>query len=186
MTSARSASSSASPSSISPRLMKHKDDTVGANVQGVAFLLKKNKVDAFFGTGSIPRRRQGRSDRRGRLETGSRDQEHRHRHRLGRRAAARRDHRRKDRGLLDRRAGAVQGSGEDDRGRRRRDRPRTRLGLAPSRRGGHGRRISRPHPARHGRRDRQAVPAPAGKAGRQVRARLEGDQGRDQPRAPPR
>ena len=35
-------------------MMKHKDDTVGANVQGVAFLLKKNKVDAFFGTGSIP------------------------------------------------------------------------------------------------------------------------------------
>jgi dihydrolipoamide dehydrogenase len=35
-------------------LMKHKDDTVGANVQGVAFLLKKNKVDAFFGAGSIP------------------------------------------------------------------------------------------------------------------------------------
>ncbi len=35
-------------------LMKHKDDTVGANVQGVGFLLKKNKVDAFFGTGSIP------------------------------------------------------------------------------------------------------------------------------------
>jgi dihydrolipoamide dehydrogenase len=34
-------------------MMKHKDDTVGANVQGVAFLLKKNKVDAFFGTGSI-------------------------------------------------------------------------------------------------------------------------------------
>ncbi len=35
-------------------MMKHKDDTVAANVQGVAFLLKKNKVDAFFGTGSIP------------------------------------------------------------------------------------------------------------------------------------
>ncbi len=35
-------------------MMKHKDDTVGANVQGVAFLLKKNKVDAFVGTGSIP------------------------------------------------------------------------------------------------------------------------------------
>ncbi|MDI9847898.1 dihydrolipoyl dehydrogenase [Rhodoblastus sp. 17X3] len=35
-------------------LMKHKDETVGANVQGVAFLLKKNKVDAFFGAGSIP------------------------------------------------------------------------------------------------------------------------------------
>ncbi len=35
-------------------MMKHKDETVGANVQGVAFLLKKNKVDAFFGAGSIP------------------------------------------------------------------------------------------------------------------------------------
>ena len=28
-------------------MMKHKDDTVGANVKGVAFLLKKNKIDAF-------------------------------------------------------------------------------------------------------------------------------------------
>ena len=35
-------------------MMKHKDDTVGANVQGVGFLLKKNKVDAYFGAGSIP------------------------------------------------------------------------------------------------------------------------------------
>jgi dihydrolipoamide dehydrogenase len=35
-------------------MMKHKDDTVGANVQGVGFLLKKNKVDAFFGAGAIP------------------------------------------------------------------------------------------------------------------------------------
>ena len=36
-----------------PAMMKHKDDTVAANVQGVAFLLKKNKVDSFIGTGSI-------------------------------------------------------------------------------------------------------------------------------------
>jgi dihydrolipoamide dehydrogenase len=35
-------------------MMKHKDETVGANVQGVAFLLKKNKIDAFFGAGAIP------------------------------------------------------------------------------------------------------------------------------------
>lgn len=34
-------------------MMKHKDDTIGANVQGVAFLLKKNKVEAFIGTGEI-------------------------------------------------------------------------------------------------------------------------------------
>ena len=34
-------------------MMKHKRDTVDANVGGVAFLLKKNKVDTFFGTGRI-------------------------------------------------------------------------------------------------------------------------------------
>jgi dihydrolipoamide dehydrogenase len=37
-----------------PGMHKHKDETVNANVQGVAFLLKKNKIDAFFGTASIP------------------------------------------------------------------------------------------------------------------------------------
>ncbi len=36
-----------------PAMMKHKADTVAANVNGVAFLLKKNKVDAFFGAGKI-------------------------------------------------------------------------------------------------------------------------------------
>jgi dihydrolipoamide dehydrogenase len=36
-----------------PAMMKHKDDTVAANVNGVAFLFKKNKVDSFFGTGMI-------------------------------------------------------------------------------------------------------------------------------------
>lgn len=34
-------------------MMKHKQDTVDSNVGGVAFLLKKNKVDAFTGTGTI-------------------------------------------------------------------------------------------------------------------------------------
>ena len=36
-----------------PAMMKHKQDTVDANVNGVAFLLKKNKIDAFFGLGTI-------------------------------------------------------------------------------------------------------------------------------------
>jgi len=36
-----------------PAMMKHKDDTVAANVNGVAFLLKKHKIDAFFGLGTI-------------------------------------------------------------------------------------------------------------------------------------
>ncbi len=34
-------------------MMAHKDETVKANVDGVAFLFKKNKVDAFHGTGSV-------------------------------------------------------------------------------------------------------------------------------------
>ncbi len=33
--------------------MKHKDETVAANVNGVGFLLKKNKIDAFHGMGVI-------------------------------------------------------------------------------------------------------------------------------------
>jgi dihydrolipoamide dehydrogenase len=36
-----------------PAMMKHKQDTVDANVNGVAFLLKKNKVESFTGTGTI-------------------------------------------------------------------------------------------------------------------------------------
>ncbi len=34
-------------------MMAHKDSVVKANVDGVAFLMKKNKVDVFHGTGSI-------------------------------------------------------------------------------------------------------------------------------------
>ena len=36
------------------KMMAHKDETVAANVNGVAFLLKKNKIDGFIGLGSIP------------------------------------------------------------------------------------------------------------------------------------
>ena len=36
-----------------PAMMKHKQETVDANVNGVAFLLKKNKVEAFHGLGTI-------------------------------------------------------------------------------------------------------------------------------------
>ncbi|TCL72750.1 dihydrolipoyl dehydrogenase [Rhizobium sp. BK251] len=35
------------------KMMAHKDATVKANVDGVAFLFKKNKVDSFIGTGKI-------------------------------------------------------------------------------------------------------------------------------------
>ncbi len=36
-----------------PQMMQHKDDTVTANVSGVDYLFKKNKVTTFRGTGSI-------------------------------------------------------------------------------------------------------------------------------------
>ena len=36
-----------------PAMMKHKDDTVAANVGGIAFLFKKHKIEPFYGTGSI-------------------------------------------------------------------------------------------------------------------------------------
>ena len=34
-------------------MMAHKDEVVDGNVKGVAFLFKKNKIDAFHGTGRI-------------------------------------------------------------------------------------------------------------------------------------
>ena len=34
-------------------MMAHKDGVIKANVDGVAFLMKKNKIDVFHGTGSI-------------------------------------------------------------------------------------------------------------------------------------
>ena len=43
---------------------KHRDDTVAANVNGVAFLFKKNKIDSFIGTGRIAGAGQGRGDGR--------------------------------------------------------------------------------------------------------------------------
>ena len=64
------------------------------------------------------------------------------------------------------------------RGRRRRHRPRARLGLGAARRQGHRGRVSRHDPRRHGRRGRQAVPAHARQAGHRVPPRLQGDRRR--------
>jgi len=36
-----------------PRMLQHKDDTVTANVGGIEFLFKKNKITTFRGTGSV-------------------------------------------------------------------------------------------------------------------------------------
>jgi dihydrolipoamide dehydrogenase len=43
----------ASPTLNLPNMMAHKDATVKANVDGVAFLFKKNKIDTFIGNGKI-------------------------------------------------------------------------------------------------------------------------------------
>jgi dihydrolipoamide dehydrogenase len=42
-----------SPELNLPRMMAHMDETVRANVNGVEFLFKKNKITAFRGTGSL-------------------------------------------------------------------------------------------------------------------------------------
>ena len=86
------------------KMQAFKQEGVDGNTKGVEFLLKKNKIDAFIGTGAHRRRRSGRGDGRGRLEADARDEEHRHRDRLGRDAPARHRDRREGGGLLDRRA----------------------------------------------------------------------------------
>ena len=132
--SARWASASPRPSSISPAMMAFKDQGVDGNVKGVEFLLKKNKVDTFHGAGAHRRARQGRGQGRRRQDADARHQIDRHRHRLRRRAPQGHRDRREAHRLLDRRAGARRGAGASAGGRRRRDRARARLGLAAARR----------------------------------------------------
>ena len=43
----------AAPTLNLPNMMAHKDATVKSNVDGVAFLFKKNKIDTFIGTGKV-------------------------------------------------------------------------------------------------------------------------------------
>jgi len=42
-----------------PAMLKHKDDTVSANVNGIAFLFKKHKIESVFGSGAIKASGQG-------------------------------------------------------------------------------------------------------------------------------
>ncbi len=87
-------------------MLKFKDEGVDGNVKGVAYLFKKNKIDAHIGVGRIARSRQDRGHGRRRHGQHDRHQGDRDRHRLGRRPAqGHRDRREADR-VLDRRAGA--------------------------------------------------------------------------------
>ena len=145
-----------------PAMMKHKDETVAANVNGVGFLLKKHKIDAFLGLGTIAapgaidvKANDGSTQR---LETkniviatGS----------DAARASGHRDRRGVDR-FLDRRAFARNGAAKTSNCGGGHHRPRTRLGLEPPWRGSDRHRIFGPHFARVRRRSWKTVPAHAG------------------------
>ena len=169
-------------------MMAHKDATVKANVDGVAFLMKKNKIDVLRGTGTIvgAGKVSVTADDGEIARTG--DQEHRHRHRLGRRRHSgrrRRDRREGDR-LLDRRAGARQGPGQlvvvggGVIG--------LELGSVWSALGAKVTVVEYldTHPRRHGRRGRQAVPAHLAKQGIDIQARRQGDRRSRRPARAPR
>ncbi len=157
-----------------PAMMNFKQQGIDGNVKGVEFLMKKNKIDVINGKGKVLGT--------GKVEvTGGdgktqmrRDQEHRDRHRLRYRAAEGHRDRREAHRVVDRRAVARQGAGKPADRRRRRDRARARLGVAPARRQGHRGGISRPHPAGHGRRGGKTIPAHSRKAGFCVQARRQG------------
>ena len=97
----RSKSSSSPPKLDLPAMMKHKDVTVAANVNGVAYLFKKNKIDWLEGEGRIAA--PGRVAVKGAdgKDDDARNQGDRHRHRFGCRSAAGRRDRREDDRLLD-------------------------------------------------------------------------------------
>ena len=177
---------------VSPKLnlakmLAFKDEGVKGNVDGVAYLLKKNKIEAFHGTatilgpGKVGVTLEGGDKQRLEVKsiviaTGS-DVGH----------AARRRHRRAHRRLLDRRADSRQGAQAPAGGRCRHHRPRAGLGVAPARQRGAGRRGPRPHPARHRRRDRPNIAAHPRQAGHELQAVEQGhrhrqDRGRPQDR----
>ena len=146
-------------------------------VDGVAFLFKKNKIDAYS-------RHRRASPRAGKVEvtaddgatqmleakniviaTGS-DVDA---------AARRRRSTRNGSSPRPARSRSPRCPKQLRRHRRRRHRPRARLGLAAARRRGHGGRVPRPHPARHGRRGRaSSFQRTAGEAGLQLPARRQG------------
>ncbi len=157
-----------------PAMMNFKQQGIDGNVKGVEFLMKKNKIDVIkAGRQDSLAPAKSRSGADGKTQIG-RDQEHRHRHRLRYRPAEGHRDRREAHRVVDRRAVARQGAFEPADRRCRRDRARTRLGLAPAGGQGHRRGIPRSHFARHGRRNRKAIPAHPRKAGLCIQARRQG------------
>ena len=157
-----------------PSMMNFKQQGIDGNVKGVDFLMKKNKIDVIHGKGKIlgtGKVEVSGSDGKTQIvetkniviATGSD---------VAQLKGIEIDEKRivSSTGALSLR----QGAGEAVDRRRRRDRARARLGVAPARRAGHGGGISRPHSAGHGRRGRQAIPAHPRKAGLCVQALRQG------------
>ena len=148
-----------------PAMMKHKDVTVAANVNGVAYLFKKNKIDWVSGEGRIAA--PGRVTVKGRRRQGerARNESDRHRDGIRRRSAAGRGDRREDDRLLDRRVEPACAAEEAHCRGRRRHRARTRLGLAAGGFRSDGGGVPRPCPDGDRWRGRQADATHARKAG---------------------
>ena len=111
------------------RMQARKAEVVSANVKGVEFLFRKNKVTWLKGTGRIAA--PGKVDVDG---TSLRHEAHRHRHRQRERAARRRRGGREADRHLHRRAGAGHGARPSGGDRRRLHRAGTRQRLAAARR----------------------------------------------------
>ena len=151
--------SRSSLSSTFPPCSPSRTQGVKGNVDGVAFLLKKNKIDALPRHGPHLRARQGRGHRHRRREADARGEVYRHRHRLRGRAPAGHRHRREARRLLDRRAVAAESAEAAGGDRRRLYRARARLGLVAAGLRGHRGRDARPRSAGPRRRGGEAASA---------------------------
>ena len=158
-----------------PGMMAHKDATVKSNVDGVAFLFKKNKIDFIHGAARIAApgkvevtaadgAKQAVDAKAIAIATGSEFN-----------AAPGRRHRRGAYRHLDRFARAEERAEAAARRRRRRHRAGDWLGLAAPRLAGDGRRVFGPHPARLRRRGREAEPAHFSEAGVSVPPVLQSD-----------
>jgi hypothetical protein len=129
-------------------MMAHKDAVVKSNVEGVAFLMKKNKIDVFIGTGKVLG--EGKVS-----VTGDDGKERRSSRRMSSSPPApmlpafQASKSSIDEKVIVSSTGAMdsfEGSGPSDRGRRRRDRAGTRLGVEAARRQGDRGRVSRHDP----------------------------------------
>ncbi len=137
-----------SPKLNLPAMMAHKDGVVEANTSGVTFLFKKNKIDSFEGLGVIAGP--------GKVQVMGADGREQMVVEAGAIVIATGSDVMPLKGVeideervveFDRRAVARARAGQADRGRRRGDRPRARLGVAAARRASDGGRVPRSHPA---------------------------------------